>query len=380
MGLFRTVIRRLIGRPRVRLLAERTTPGKLHHWFSLVHDERKKGQHMDEPLSRRLWLYRRGFFRSSHLLYDLEHGDHRDYLPDSWRYLRTSWINEPFSEAMNNKLFTYWLLGDRSERLPALHGVCSGRTFYPLGDDLTVEGTPRGIGRALDPILREENRLVAKGLRGGGADSIFVLEWDGEDGEYRLGGEQVPYDALVDRLASLGNWILTSYVSQAPYSAALYRHSVNTIRVVTMIDPETGEAFVPIAVHRIGTPRSGTVDNWSKGGLSAEIDVETGVLGRAVQFPYDGELRWQEDHPTTGAEIEGTAIPGWDSIRSDLLSIAESIPYVPYVGWDLAIVGRREFEIIEVNANTDVDLLQVHRPLLQDERIERFYRHHDVIE
>ena len=366
-----------MGRPRARVLRERTGPGEFHHWFSLVCDERKKGRHVDVPLSRRLWLYRRGFFRSSHELYDLENDDYRDYLPNSWRYLRTSWINEPFDEAMNNKLFTYWLLGDHSERLPELHGVCSGRTFYPLGDGLSVEGAPRAFGPALDSLLREERRLVVKGLRGGGAGAVSTVAWDGA---YRLDDECVSFDDVLERLRSLGDWILTAHVDQAPYAEALYPRSVNTIRAVTMIDPDTGAAFVPIVVHRIGTQRSGTVDNWSKGGLSAEVDVDTGVLGRAVQFPYDGKLRWLDEHPTTGEAIEGTAVPGWDSIRDALLSIAGSIPYVPYVGWDLAVVDDGEFEILEVNANTDVDVLQVHRPLLRDERVARFYRHHGVVE
>lgn len=49
--------------------------------------------------------------------------------------------------------------------------------------------------------------------------------------------------------------------------------------------------------------------------------------------------------------IDGTAILGWGSVKHTLLSIVESFPYVPYVGWDLAVVDEGESEILEMNVN-----------------------------
>ena len=49
-----------------------------------------------------------------------------------------------------------------------------------------------------------------------------------------------------------------------------------------MIDPDDGRAFPAAAVHRFGTRRSRSVDNWSRGGLSCWIDIRTGTLGPGV--------------------------------------------------------------------------------------------------
>jgi hypothetical protein len=53
--------------------------------------------------------------------------------------------------------------------------------------------------------------------------------------------------------------------------------------------------------------------------------------------------------------------------------MAQSVPYIPYIGWDV-VITETGFRVIEGNANSDVDLLQVHKPLLVDPKIREFYR------
>lgn len=49
-----------------------------------------------------------------------------------------------------------------------------------------------------------------------------------------------------------------------------------------------------------------------------------------------------------------------------------------YVGWDI-IVTDDGYKIIEGNNYSDVNLLQIHRPLLADPRVRRFYLYHGII-
>jgi len=120
------------------------------------------------------------------------------------------------------------------------------------------------------------------------------------------------------------------------------------------------------------------VDNWTKGGLGAEVDLETGELGEAVTFPRSGKLTWYKNHPSSGSKIEGIVVPHWSHVQSEILDVARSLPFLPYIGWDI-VVTENGFKIIEGNNNSDVNLLQVHRPLLLDPRIADFYKKYKVI-
>jgi len=50
-----------------------------------------------------------------------------------------------------------------------------------------------------------------------------------------------------------------------------------------------------------------------------------------------------------------------------------------YVGWDIILSSEGVPMVIEGNRATDVDIMQIHEPLLSDPRRRRFYEHHTVI-
>jgi hypothetical protein len=52
--------------------------------------------------------------------------------------------------------------------------------------------------------------------------------------------------------------------------------------------------------------------------------------------------------------------------------IASSMPFMPYMGWDIAIT-EDSIKVIEINSNPDVELFQVHQPLLNDQKIKNFF-------
>ena len=70
------------------------------------------------------------------------------------------------------------------------------------------------------------------------------------------------------------------FVRQATRNELLHPATTNTVRVLTMVDPDDGSAFVARAVQRIGVRASVPVDNWTQGGLSAMVDPASGRLGR----------------------------------------------------------------------------------------------------
>jgi hypothetical protein len=109
--------------------------------------------------------------------------------------------------------------------------------------------------------------------------------------------------------------------------------------------------------------------------MTAGIELETGLLGRLAaipgyNFPPPGAVRWSDTHPDTGAQVSGTQVPHWDAVRREVLRVMTTMHGCHCIGWDV-VVTAGGFEIIEGNNRPDVHQLQVHGPLLVDDRVRR---------
>src|SRR5690606_30256398 len=160
---------------------------------------------------------------------------------------------------------------------------------------------------------------------------------------------------------------------------AVFPDAVNTMRVVTMIDPLDSEPFVASAIHRFGTQASAPTDNVSRRGIRTAIDTETGVMGigKASWAYENGAYLSFPQHPETGAQLEGVTIPKWREVAETLLDVVRRFPMLQYVGWD-AVVGENEVIVIEGNHSPNI-VQQVTSPYLADPRIRRFVEHHGVL-
>lgn len=65
-------------------------------------------------------------------------------------------------------------------------------------------------------------------------------------------------------------------------------------------------------------------------------------------------------------------------MRAGILALAGRLSFLPYVGWDV-VVTERGHAVLEGNHYCDVNLLQVHGPLLRDERVRALYARHGVL-
>lgn len=250
-----------------------------------------------------------------------------------------------------------------ARHLPALYGVIEDGTFRGEEDD------------DLRALTHREGRCVIKSARGGGGNSVYVAT-AGPDGVVLRGkrNEERPPEAVIPDLERA---IVTAYCEQASYLDRMYPGSSNTIRVLTMNSADDG-VFIPAAVQRIGTEATGVLDNFSQGGLSAEIDLESGTLSEAARIGPDHRVTWHRTHPDTGAPIAGVTIPGWDALEGAIRDLAGRLPGLRYVGWDVLVTAPGEFVVLEGNNFPDPDVIQVHRPLLTDDRVRRFFVRYDV--
>ena len=348
------------------------------------------------PLSRRLWLWRHGFTSRSHALFDVTPATRRDYLSDL-QHERANDLGDQWDAVVNNKLAFQFLLGAFPDRLPDLYGVVhDGRVYrdYPgvappphadsettadVGEAATSdhERPDATAGEWLAAALDAAGVLVCKPVYGSGGRDVLVCRRTADG--YRVNGDRHSRSALVSRVADFEGYLVTEYTEQGEYGARLFPDAANTLRVLTLWDPETDAPFVAGVVQRIGTQKSAPVDNWSRGGLSAAVR-EDGTLSAGAQWlPDRGVVRWFESHPDSGAQIEGTTVPDWDAIRAGVLDLARTVPYLPRVGWDVLPTGDGEFVVFEANAHAATRTVQVHRPLLRDPRVRRFYEHHGCL-
>lgn len=155
-------------------------------------------------------------------------------------------------------------------------------------------------------------------------------------------------------LTSNGDCLLEEIIVQHPQMSALNPDTLNTLRVVTMVDAE-GKIHVPLANVRIG--RSGAcVDNFCSGGMSARIDVSTGIISSKA---YTKNMDCYSVHPDTQCQILGYQIPKWEDVLTLVKSSAKMLPQLRYIGWDVAVKIDGSVCLVEGNHNAGSDVHQV---------------------
>jgi hypothetical protein len=324
----------------------------------------------EETWRRKIWCMRNGFVPMSWDLYNLADNDHREYLSEREREM--TWIlNWPFAAILDDKLGFYYLLKQLGAPTPEIRALVLRGTLEPLDESRSLD-----TGTWLRDHLDRLGRLVLKPIWGAKGKGISIIERAGEG--CRIDGVPTTLGELEQRLSGMDRYMLTDFAQQAAYAREIFPGSANSIRILTMTD-EDRRPFIASAAHRFGAERSqGPVDSWSRGGLSAGIDIETGELAAAVTSLEYSYMERHDHHPDTGTQITGNRVTGWDGIRTGILELATKLPYLPYIGWDV-IATDSGYLVIEGNKQSAVGFLQVHRPLLRDPRVRAFYEREGIL-
>lgn len=279
------------------------------------------------------------------------------------RMFFSSAVRMSYRALLDDKVRFAELIGSFAETPKLLAVIESGRLFVLSAD------VPTADAEGLIAAARSHDGLVMK-PRGGWFGSGILLLLD-SDGRLRLNREVVQPATLAQRIRRLDSYIVTPRVRQAQYAAALYGKTTNTIRMVTMVDPANGEAFVAMAGQRVGTEVSFPVDNAARGGLCTLFDLESGRMSAGVS----GDGTRYVKHPDSGAQIEGVTVPRWCELLDSVRRLAQKLDFIDYIGWDL-VVTDEGFCVIEGNYNPGLAEYQFHHPLLTNERVRAFYEHH----
>lgn len=132
-----------------------------------------------------------------------------------------------------------------------------------------------------------------------------------------------------------------------PDFARLVPYGLPDIRIICL-----GDAPL-MAMTRLPTEESRGRANLHQGAVGAAIDFCDGTIFRAVlgQEPVS-------DHPSTGAELIGAAIPHWPAVIDAARRCSGALG-LGYVGVDLVIDAARGVQVLECNAYPGLEIQNV---------------------
>ena len=139
-------------------------------------------------------------------------------------------------------------------------------------------------------------------------------------------------DAFVAYVKEKGFATLEDVIENHPDIAKIYPFSVNTMRMITLVDAE-GKAHCIYSVFKMGI-NGRVVDNY---GLHGPVDLETGEF----LFPaHSGDTtagRHYTEHPYSHTPLLGYRVPFIKEAVEMVEKAALVVPEMRYVGWDVAI-------------------------------------------
>ena len=213
--------------------------------------------------------------------------------------------------------------------------------------------------------------LFVKPIRGQGGQHIMRWDYLGS-GQFRgKGGKIVSGNQLLELLCQLSqcrDYLVQPRLINHREIADLANGTLATVRVMSCRN-EQDTFEVTDAIFRMSRNSGAIVDNFHAGGIAANVDLQTGELGRASGGAW-GVVRggWYERHPETNAPILHRNLPCWPELIN-FVQNAHSCLFSDQVviGWDVALLDKGPC-LIEVNKSPDLDIIQriKGRPLGQE--------------
>jgi len=326
-------------------------------WVTGVRTLVGRARHDDIPLPTHLRAWATGFDATNYLLYNIEQNDPDQYAPTS-RLVDEHVPSEAYRTVLNDKFAFHLSTAPHLNCVPELFGTIEAGVYRPMDRTDAPD--------SLVHLLNERGTVVLKPTNGYGANGFYRVSK--RDDGYEVNGRIVTGSDVADVVASLDGYIVTEYVEQHGYAETIYPESVNTLRLVTVVDPDTSEGHVVRAIHRFGSPESSPADNFHRGGYTAPVERDTGRIKSLVEVSDEGERIVHETHPETGSKVRGVDVPRWGEVVETAVEAASLHSSSPCVGWDIAVTPDGP-AVIE--ANVPPGPYQLEKGLFEEELIRK---------
>jgi len=288
----------------------------------------------------------------------------------NWKYYYgsnyQSYQKEKFQKIMPNEyriLFYDKVVCDRlcsatGVRLPCTYGVISPEQNY------------------IEKIIswfstHSKDILIVKPIRGSAGKNIILLKKVKDKIIVQSDTKLIPLQEFV----LPGPAVVQEYIKQDKRMNVISRHSLNTLRIVTMLTRD--ESVIILAAYmRCGVGESYR-DNVSTGGLGICVNRETGQLNK---YAIDSGGKRYIEHPTSKAIFGDFVVPEWQMIMEAAKKTQRVFSFYPMLGLDLGLQENGEPVLIEVNAVPDLLHAEtICEPLLKDKRIIKAFGEYNLL-
>jgi len=303
-----------------------------------------------------------GYLGDQYILYNFDKNNRRDYISEIEWY-KSRYINVPFNDMFDNKIICNEVL-ERHIRVP--------KVFVAKNQGRLIRYTDVHSYEDIINLIKHEKKLYIKPIKAGKGKGVYLLSM--KDDQLYVDETVKSTKEMISFLKKDSNWLIVEAIQQGTYLNSLYDKTPNTIRFITWKSQETGDFEVFFAVQRIGTKATFPVDNGSRGGLVANINLETGELSEARNLH---SLDSWEYHPDSNTKIKGVKVPDWSAIKTEMLDLTNRFPYMNFMAWDILLTDEGVC-IIEANTSSGVNIIQLWGGQ-RNGPLGDFYRHHGII-
>ncbi|MCL1797154.1 MAG: hypothetical protein FWG24_02360 [Eggerthellaceae bacterium] len=321
-------------------------------WISLVTNDFWTNK--DATLKEKLWAYKNGFLSYRIKQYGITKQNRTNYIADL-EYLWLRHINTKSRIGLEDKITVKYILPDYKKYFPDYYFHIVNK--HGQNRIIPMMDCPKGYSGKLEDIFElvgEKKVLALKPDEGSHGEGFF--KFSHVNNKYYLNSDEVSKGQVAALLKDIENqYLVTEYIQMHPDLKRIYDGAVNTIRMIVFKKdgktPEIGNAYM-----RIGSSRTGVVDNMSAGGMYAQIDIDTGRYYNAKSIE-NNQILPCEYHPDTGATIEGH-LPNWEVTKQLVLDMAQAVPFLEYFGFDIAIT-EEGIKLPEINRFPDYPKIEV---------------------
>lgn len=191
-----------------------------------------------------------------------------------------------------------------------------------------------------------------------GLNSIFVkpIGECGGKGIRRIElDSSTDYEKLYNELVNDKAFLVEEPIKQNAEMNRLFPHSVNTIRMVTIVNKDGAQLVY--ALLRMGNGNN-CMDNISAGGMYTPVNTD-GKLFKPAYCDKTGS--YYDSHPVTGTKFDGFEIPYYkeavEMVKDAAMTLSD---HLKYIGWDVCITENGP-ALIEGNNLPGYDMCQNYR-------------------
>lgn len=263
-------------------------------------------------------------------------GENENIVPNdiSRNYIETVLTPEEFQPFYNDKNSFGVILP--SEMMPT--------TYFRSVNGILYDGDYNPVRKEdFDALVDNAEKLIVKPSRdmGGHGVSLFS-KTAGKEGFYDKEGNKLSADFLLSKYKR--NFLVQECMKQSLYMSQFNPTSVNTLRIATYRDVDTGEIRVLGAALRIGG-KGAFVDNACSGGSFVKVN-DDGSLGKYACNQYGQTSAIYND---INFATSSFVIPEYDRIKEFVKSVAKRLPHMSLFANDVAIDENGNPKLIEVN-------------------------------